>query len=57
MSGGEDGRGGGGAHPATGSGTLWVIGWLFTLGFAGLSVGKAILALLLWPYYLGAALR
>lgn len=57
MSEDDGGSGTGGAHPATGSGTLWVIGWLFTIGFAGLPVGKAILALLLWPYYLGTALR
>ena len=57
MSENDGGSGAAGAHPATGSGTLWVIGWLFTIGFAGLSVGKAILALLLWPYYLGTALR
>jgi hypothetical protein len=37
-------------------GPLWFIGWLFTIGFAGLSFGKAVLAILLWPYYLGSAL-
>ena len=29
-------------------------GWLFTLGFLKLSFFKGILALLLWPYYLGS---
>ena len=28
-------------------------GWLFTIGFLKLMVLKAILALILWPYYLG----
>ena len=37
-------------------GPLWFIGWLFTIGFAGLSLGKAVLAIVLWPYYLGSAL-
>jgi hypothetical protein len=38
------------------AGPIWVIGWLFTLGFAHLPFLKAVLALLLWPFYLGAAL-
>ena len=33
---------------------VWVIGWLFTIGFAKLSFGKGLLALLIWPYYLGS---
>lgn len=37
-------------------GPVWFIGWLFTIGFAGLSFGKAILAIILWPYFLGSAL-
>jgi len=38
------------------AGPIWVMGWMFTLGFLHLSFWKAILALVLWPYYLGAAL-
>ncbi|MGQ0723551.1 MAG: hypothetical protein ACT4PE_18530 [Candidatus Eiseniibacteriota bacterium] len=37
-------------------GAVWVIGWLFTIGFVKLSFGKAVLGLCLWPYFLGAAL-
>jgi hypothetical protein len=37
-------------------GPLWFMGWLFTIGFAHLVAGKALLALVLWPYYLGSAL-
>ncbi len=41
----------------TGSGMFWFTGWLFTLAFAPLGWGKSILALAVWPYYLGVALR
>lgn len=41
----------------TGMGVIWFIGWLFTIAFAQLGVGKGILAVVLWPYYLGAVLR
>lgn len=34
----------------------WTTGWMFTIGFAQLSVGKALLALALWPYFLGVQL-
>lgn len=37
-------------------GTFWFAGWLFTLGFVGPGFWKGLLALILWPYYLGAAL-
>ena len=36
-------------------GGFWIAAWLFTIGFLKLSVGKAILSILLWPYYLGLA--
>jgi len=29
------------------------MGWLFTIGFLELTFWKGVLALLLWPYYLG----
>jgi hypothetical protein len=34
-------------------GPIWIIGWLFTLGFLQLSFWKGLLAILIWPYYLG----
>jgi hypothetical protein len=34
-------------------GGLWFAGWLFTLGVLHLSLWKGILALVVWPYYLG----
>jgi hypothetical protein len=38
-------------------GPVWVIGWLFTIGYAKLLWWQAIIALILWPYYLGVSLR
>lgn len=37
-------------------GMLWFVGWLFTVGLLHLPLGKALLALIVWPYYLGNAL-
>ncbi len=39
------------------AGTLWFGAWLFTIGFLKLSFLKAVLALLIWPYYLAVMLR
>jgi uncharacterized membrane protein len=36
------------------TGTLWCVGWLFTIGFLHLGFWKALLALAVWPYYLGS---
>ena len=36
---------------------VWFIGWLFTIGFADLSFGRGLLAVLIWPVYLGELLR
>lgn len=35
-------------------GGIWIIGWLFTIGYLHLSFWKGVLAVILWPYYLGA---
>jgi hypothetical protein len=37
-------------------GMLWFAAWLFTIGFLKLHFWKAVLALFVWPYYIGAAL-
>jgi hypothetical protein len=34
-------------------GLLWVSGWLFTIGFLKLTFWKGVVAVLLWPYYVG----
>lgn len=39
------------------AGMLWFGAWLFTIGFLKLSFLKAVLALLLWPYYIAVVLR
>ena len=32
---------------------VWLLGWLFTIGFLHLGFPKAVFALVLWSYYLG----
>ncbi len=34
-------------------GSLWFGAWLFTIGFLHLAFWNGVLAILLWPYYLG----
>ena len=36
-------------------GTLWFMGWLFTVGYLKLALWKGIASLVVWPYFLGAA--
>jgi len=38
------------------AGMLWFGGWLFTIGFLHLTFWRGVLALVLWPYYLGLTL-
>lgn len=38
-------------------GALWFVGWLFTIGWLGLGFWKGVLAIILWPYFIGAALQ
>ncbi len=40
----------------SGFGIIWFIGWMFTIGFLKLAFWKAVLAIVIWPYYIGAAL-
>lgn len=37
-----------------GLGVFWCIGWLFSIGFLKLGFWKGFLALIVWPYFLGA---
>jgi hypothetical protein len=37
-------------------GMIWLAAWLFTLGFLQLPFWKGVLALVLWPYFLGVEL-
>jgi hypothetical protein len=34
-------------------GMVWIGGWLFTVGFLHLAFWRGVLAIVLWPYYLG----
>ena len=40
-------------HGGGGLASLSIIGWLFTIGFLKLTFWKGVLALIVWPYYLG----
>ena len=35
-------------------GLVWAAGWLFTIGYLKLTFWKGVLALIIWPYYIGA---
>ena len=38
-------------------GPIWAIGWLFSIGYLQMPFfWKGVLALIIWPYYLGRAL-
>jgi len=37
-------------------GPLWFTGWLFTVGLVHPGFLKALIAIFLWPYFLGSAL-
>ncbi len=36
-------------------GLLWIAGWLFSIGYLKLAFWQGVLALFIWPYYIGAA--
>ena len=38
-------------------GPLWFFAWLFTIGYLKLTFWKGVLALIVWPYYLGVFFR
>ena len=44
------------AAGATG-GVIWFIGWLFTIAYANLAVWKMIVGIIIWPFFLGDAVR
>ena len=41
-------------EPHSCMGMAWCAGWLFTIGFLHLTFWKAVFAIVVWPYYLGA---
>lgn len=38
------------------AGLAWFAAWLFTIGILHLTFWKGVLALFVWPYYLGTSL-
>jgi hypothetical protein len=38
-------------------GAFWFMGWLFTIAFANLVWWKIIVGIVVWPYFLGLAVR
>lgn len=38
------------------SGGVWCAAWLFTIGYLKLGFLQGVLAVILWPYYLGVYL-
>lgn len=36
-------------------GGIWIIGWLFTIGYLELSFWQGVIAIILWPYELGSS--
>ena len=46
-----------GAHGGPMMGSIWFIGWLFSIGYLHIPFfWKGVLAIIIWPYYLGSAL-
>lgn len=39
------------------AGQVWIIGWLFTIGYVQLPFWRGVLALIIWPYFLGAGVK
>ena len=40
-------------HQQTFMGMAWCAAWLFTIGYLHLSFWRGVLAIILWPYYIG----
>lgn len=40
-------------HGESFGGAIWTIGWLFSIGYLGLSFWRGVLAIIIWPFYLG----
>lgn len=38
------------------AGMFWFAGWLFTIGYARPAWWEDIVAIFIWPYYLGSSL-
>jgi hypothetical protein len=38
-------------------GPIWICGWLFTIGLLHLFFWRGVLAIVIWPYYVGMAVH
>jgi hypothetical protein len=36
-------------------GLLWIAGWLFSIGYLHFGLWQSLLALFIWPFYVGSA--
>ncbi len=36
------------------AGMLWFAAWLFTIGYLHLNFWRGVLAIVVWPYYIGS---
>ncbi len=43
--------------PASAAGMFWFMGWLFTIAFANLVWWKILLGIVVWPLFLGWAVK
>jgi hypothetical protein len=50
-----DGKRGAGSAPL--AGMLWFTGWLFTIMFCQLAFWKILVGIMVWPLFLGEAIR
>jgi len=48
---------GGGAPAGAVGGIFWFIGFLFTIGYVNLVWWKILLSIIIWPFFLGQAVR
>jgi hypothetical protein len=37
-------------------GLAWIAGWLFTIGYLKLAFWQGVVALFIWPFFIGVAL-
>lgn len=38
-------------------GIIWIIGWLFTIGYVQLGFWQGALAIVIWPYHIGVMVQ
>ena len=46
-----------GSAAGASGGVIWFIGFLFTIGFVNMVWWKILLSIIIWPFFLGQAVR